>query len=243
MNDDTNAEINNSANQDGINPSATNLASSQPSDPTEQSPQKPKLASRLPALMKKVVSLVLSWIIIPILIVLFVHNFIVQAFYVSGSSMIPTFNDGDYLVISKLGVTLNNIKLMLGSKNNVEVQRGDVIIFRYPPTPKIFFVKRIIGLPTERVVIKDGQVKIYNKQHPDGFVLDEKYIATNIVTQGSIDTVIEPDTFFVMGDNRNPNGSFDSRDWGTLPQKDIIGKAELRLLPLGKFTFIKDPNY
>lgn len=195
------------------------------------------------SLLKKILASIFSWVIIPILIVLFVHNFIFQAFYVSGTSMVPTFNDGDYLVISKIDVTLNNIKRMVGVTGSIDAKRGDVIVFRYPASPQTFFVKRVIGLPGERVVVQDGKVTVYNKEHPDGLTLGEEYIAPGIVTQGSVDTVVEKDKFFVMGDNRTPGGSYDSRDWGLLPQYDIIGRAELRLLPVNHFGTIAEPKY
>lgn len=212
-------------------------------DPASQEQPLTEKAIKTKSLLRRVIASIFSWVVIPILIVLFVHNFIFQAFYVSGTSMVPTFNDGDYLVISKIDMTMNNIKRMVGITGSIDAKRGDVIVFRYPASPQTFFVKRVIGLPGERVVVNDGKVTIYNKEHPQGLILGEEYIEPGVVTQGRVDTVVEKDKFFVMGDNRTPGGSYDSRDWGTLPQYDIIGRAELRLLPVNHFGIVADPKY
>ncbi len=157
--------------------------------------------------------------------------------------MEPDFHNSDYLIISKLQLTLNTIKSLFGAHDNLDVKRGDVLIFRYPNAPDTFFIKRAIGLPGERVTVKNGVVTIYNKEHPQGFVLDETYIDPAYKTEGDIDQVVEPQHFFVMGDNRSPNGSFDSRYWGQLDQKFITGIADVRLLPLNTFEFVPRPDY
>ena len=177
-------------------------------------------------------------------IVFVINSFIFQAFYVSGSSMEPDFHNSDYLIISKLALTWNSVKSLFGAHDNLDVKRGDVLIFRYPNAPDTFFIKRAIGLPGERVTVKDGVVTIYNKEHPEGMVLDEKtYIDPNYKTEGTIDEVVQPQHFFVIGDNRSPNGSFDSRYWGQLDQKFITGIANVRLLPLNTFEFVSVPDY
>ncbi|MDP4038769.1 MAG: signal peptidase I, partial [bacterium] len=146
----------------------------------------------------------------------------------------------DYLIISKLGLSWSNVKQVFGSKDKIETTRGNIIVFR-APNSNLFFVKRIIGLPKERVVIKDGQVKIFNKDNPQGFVLKENYI--NQKTEGDLDQIIDPDYVFVLGDNRTHNGSFDSRYFGPLSKENIIGNATLRLLPANHMEIIKNPNY
>lgn len=184
----------------------------------------------------------LIWAGVTIAIVLIIQNFIFQAFYVSGSSMEPDFHNNDYLIISKLPITQFDIGKLFGQKN-MNIERGDVLIFRYPNAPETFFIKRAIALPGERVVLKDGVYTIYNKEHPEGFVLHEDYIDPQYTTQGSIDEVIDQGKVFVGGDNRSPGGSFDSREWGQLPQGNITGFANLRLLPINTIKFITRPIY
>src|SRR3990172_7418461 len=136
---------------------------------------------------------VFSWIVIPLVIVFLLHQFVFQPYTVSGNSMDPTLNNGDYLIISKLGSTWSNIKSAFGSKDKIDVTRGDIIVFR-APNSNLFFVKRVIGLPKERVVIANGQVKIFNKNNPQGFVLSESYISQK--TEGDIDQIVDPGQVF-----------------------------------------------
>lgn len=184
----------------------------------------------------------LIWAGVTVLIVLIIQNFIFQAFYVSGSSMEPDYHNDDYLIISKIPLSTYNIAKLFGQKN-MNIQRGDILVFRYPNAPDTFFIKRALALPGERITIKDGLITIYNKQNPDGLVLKEDYIDPQYRTMGDIDEVIEDGKVFVAGDNRSEGGSFDSREWGQLPQQNITGFAALRLLPISDFSIITDPSY
>lgn len=203
----------------------------------------PEEEERQPSAVLGVLKTIFSWIILPGLIVLFLHSFVFQAFYVSGSSMNPDFQDGDYLIIDKVGFTLSNLKATFGLDTSLDLKRGDVLVFRYPNNPSTFFIKRLIGLPGDRVVVKDGKVTIYNAEHPEGLTLTEPYIDQSMVTQGDVDEVVDKDKYFVMGDNRSPNGSFDSREWGQLPRYDVVGVATARLLPINELGPIKHPTY
>lgn len=198
---------------------------------------------RQPSAVLGVLKTIFSWLVLPALIVLFLHSFVFQAFYVSGSSMNPDFQDGDYLIIDKVGFTLSSLKATVGLDTSLDLKRGDVLVFRYPNSPSTFFIKRLIGLPGDRVVVKDGKVIIYNNEHPDGLKLEEPYTDQSLVTQGDIDEVVEKGKYFVMGDNRAPNGSFDSREWGQLPREDIVGVATARLLPINELGPLKHPSY
>ncbi len=167
----------------------------------------------------------LKFAIIALAIVIPVRMFIAQPFVVSGESMFPTFNDGQYLIVDELSYYLG------------EPHRGDVVIFRYPNDPKRFFIKRIIGLPDEKITITKGTVTITNKTHPEGFTLSEPYIDEAFPTIGTYTTADAE--YFVMGDNRNR--SSDSRIWGVLPRKLMIGRAYLRLLPVSDTAYL--PGY
>jgi signal peptidase I len=109
--------------------------------------------------------------------------------------------------------------------------RGEIIVFRYPKDPTKVFVKRVIGLPGDRIVIKNGSVTVFNKANPNGFNPDTKYEKSDTTTLIDTDEVVQAGNLFVMGDNRTPSGSYDSREWGELPSSYIIGHAVLRLAP------------
>jgi signal peptidase I len=175
---------------------------------------------------------VFSWIIFPIAVVLILHNFVFQAYHVIGTSMVPTLHDADYLIISKVGYTQALIERSFGQDKKYIPARGEVVVFRFPKDTSRVFVKRVIGLPGDRVVVKNGSVTVYNGSHPNGFNPDTGYEKSDTTTLIDTDETVQPGNVFVMGDNRTPNGSYDSREWGELPSSYIIGNAVLRLLPL-----------
>lgn len=161
-------------------------------------------------------------VIIAFVVMLGFRFFVAEPFIVSGSSMVPNYHDREYLVVNKLTYRFH------------EPQRGDVIVFRYPKDTTQYFIKRVIGLPGEKVKVENGKVYIYNSQYPDGHVLDEPYLSNQDITFGKDDVVtLGSDELFVLGDNRL--ASSDSRVWGILPRSDIIGNAWLRVFPLNEF--------
>lgn len=165
----------------------------------------------------------IKFAVIAFAIVLPIRMFIAQPFVVSGESMYPTFHDGEYLIVDE-------ISYLTG-----EPKRGDVVIFRYPDEPSRFFIKRIIGLPNETIVIDHGKVMIIsNDDETETILLDEPYVKEEFNTVGQYKT--GKDEYFVMGDNRNR--SSDSRYWGVLPKKLMIGRAFLRLLPLKEISYM-----
>lgn len=193
---------------------------------------------------KQVMKFILNWLIVPGAIVLLLHNFIFQAFHVVGSSMEPNLHDKDYLIISKIGSSMAGVnKLIPGSKDKDYIpSRGAIVVFRFPRDPSLVFVKRVIATPGERVVVKNGKVTVFTKDKPDGFNPDLNYPVNAPVTLGEVDMVVEPGTVFVCGDNRSPNGSYDSREWGALPSEFIIGQAILRLIPVNTFRLLTTEN-
>lgn len=160
--------------------------------------------------------------LIAIAIVIPVRIFIAQPFIVSGSSMVPTFEDGQYLIIDEISYRLG------------EPKRDDVVVFRYPNDTKKFFIKRIIGLPNETVEIKGGKIDIFNKKNPKGFTLSEPFVKNS--TEGNMRFELKDGEYFVMGDNRP--ASSDSRYWGPVKSNLLVGKAFLRLLPVNKIDIL-----
>lgn len=176
--------------------------------------------------------------ILALVIIIPVRVFLFQPFFVQGSSMDPNFHDGQYLVVSEFGYKQTNLALL--NKDIVirpfkSIERQDVVVFRYPKNPEQFFIKRIIGLPGESVEVKQGKVYVYNTEHPDGFILDERsYIGSNIITQDTPKQYIDADKYYVMGDNRMY--SYDSRVFGPVNKDKIIGRVLIRAWPAKEFT-------
>ena len=156
-----------------------------------------------------------------------IRFFLIQPFYVSGQSMEPTFDDQQYIIVDQVSYRFH------------QPHRGDVVVFRYPKNHAFSFIKRIIGLPGETVLVHNGTVTISSPQHPDGIKLTEPYIPYQ--TSGEVRMVLQKDQYFVMGDNR-PNSS-DSRSWGFLRKDEIIGKVWVVLYPFDKFTTVHTPSY
>ena len=136
--------------------------------------------------------------------------------------MDDTFATGQYLIVDQLSYRFN------------EPKRGDVIIFRFPLEPSKFFIKRIIGLPNDKVVLQGKATIIINEANTQGLVLNEEYLLPEHVGTNSFSTTLGDGEYFVMGDNRNE--SSDSRSWGPLQRELIIGQAFVRLFPITSFT-------
>lgn len=147
--------------------------------------------------------------------------FIAQPFIVQGSSMQPTFETGDYLIVDQISYDFS------------KPERGDVVIIRYPENPSRFFIKRIVGLPSETVHINGINVNITTKSGQSR-KLNEPYIEK---TRASYATTTLTDTqYYVMGDNRAE--SLDSRYFGPLEEEFLVGQAVLRLFPINNFDYL-----
>jgi len=181
---------------------------------------------------------IIKVVILAFIIIVPIRVFLFQPFFVQGASMEPNFEDSNYLIINEFGYKKTSFSL--DGKNiftvdpRKQLRRGEVAVFRYPKNPTQFFIKRIIGLPGEKIEIKNNQVFIYNSDYPDGKALDESaYLAKNIKTSTAMNDFVitmDDDEYFVMGDNR-PYSS-DSRVWGPVSDSDIMGKVILRAWPL-----------
>jgi signal peptidase I len=194
---------------------------------------------------------------LPILIIiafglaLLIKTFLLQAFYIPSESMVPTLQIGDRVLVNKLVYRIH------------PPRRGDIIVFIEHPGPhKSFwgrvrsflteglgvtkpaskdFIKRVIGLPGDTLKITNGTVNITT---PDGksFNLDEPYLNTPPDTASFGPTTVPADQYFVMGDNRG--NSADSRGaLGTIKKRSIIGRAFIRIWPIGRFGFFHRPRY
>jgi len=161
--------------------------------------------------------------------IVLIRHFLFKPFYVRGASMQPNFYDKEYLIIDELSYRLRDIK------------RGEVIVFKSPEDPKEYFLKRIIGLPGERVKVDGGKIVIYNQQYPEGKSLEEEYIDSTVITSGTITVTLSQDEFFVLGDNR-PN-SFDSRRFGSINSNAIVGRAIFRGWPISRIQIINLPSF
>lgn len=173
-------------------------------------------------------------VLISAAIIIPVRYFLIQPFFVKGASMEPNFHDQEYLIVDELSYRFG------------EPQRGQVIVFRYPRNPQEYFIKRLIGLPGEQVQIKDGKVIIFNDAHPDGMILNESYLPSNLETPSDNENkvAVGPDEYFVLGDNRG--ASKDSRSFGVVNKSFVTGKILFRGWPFKEITvFNKDywPQY
>ncbi len=162
------------------------------------------------------------FVVIALIIVIPIRLFVAEPFVVSGSSMVPTFENGNYLIIDKISYELNDPK------------RDDIAVFRYPNDQTKFYIKRVIGLPNETVDIKGSVVTITNEKHPLGFTLDEPYVKN--ISNNTTHSKLKDDEYFVMGDNRS--GSSDSRYWGAVKKEFLTGRVFLRLLPINKMAIL-----
>lgn len=165
----------------------------------------------------------------------FINTFIFRTFSVVGPSMESTMYTGDRLIVNRLPVTA----AQLGNKTYIP-ERGQVIVFKNPNytigNADEYIVKRVIAFPTERVVVKDGKITVYNTASPDGFNPDDaNHGEPGSPTSGSVDTTVPEGTLFVAGDHRQGNFSLDSRSGlGTIPFYDVIGPVGVRIWPIEK---------
>ena len=181
---------------------------------------------------KSTLSTILVLVIAP-LIALALTAFVFQSYEVDGQSMETTLHNKDRLIVAKAPRTLARL-----SGHDYIPNRGDVIVFVKRDSTESFngqnrqLIKRVLGLPGERVVVKDSKVIVYNTEHPDGFQPDKTLAYGSVIpdTSGSIDLVVPVGSVFVCGDNRS--NSLDSRVFGPVASSDIVGKLILRIFPL-----------
>jgi len=167
---------------------------------------------------------ILKIVLIALVIVIPIRYFLFQPFIVKGQSMEPNFENSNYLIVDELSYRFR------------DPQRGEVVVFRYPKNISQRFIKRIIGLPGEKIEIEAGVVMM------NGKILDEsKYLPSGVQTTGNTQISLDENEYFVLGDNRI--SSFDSRQWGVLPRKNIVGRVYFRAWPITALAKIEVPTY
>jgi len=167
---------------------------------------------------------------ISLAIIVPIRYFLIQPFYVKGASMEPSFYDHEYLIINEITYRFN------------EPIRGDIVVFKYPKDPSQFFIKRVVGLPGEKVEVKNGYVFVYTEEGEKKYLLNEHdYLPQTTKTTGDRQWLLEDNEYYVMGDNREH--SFDSRTFGPVQESYIVGKVWLRGWPLDRLTVFKDIDY
>lgn len=176
-------------------------------------------------------------VLLTLAIVIPIRLFLANPFKVQGASMEPTYFDKEYLIIDELSYHLH------------EPKRGEVVVFRPPTDPSKFFIKRVIGLPGDTVELINGEVKVYNADHPNGWILDEtSYIDLADLTEDERESMtmrpvtLEKGEYFVMGDNRR--ASYDSRFFGPIEEETIVGRAFVRGWPVHRWGVLtQTPAY
>lgn len=168
-------------------------------------------------------------VLISLAIIIPVRYFLVQPFYVKGASMEPSFYDREYLIIDELSFRFRN------------PSRGDIVVFRYPLDPSQFFIKRVIGLPGDRIRISGGKITIFNPENTQGIILDESKYLGSVFTAGEKTVTLRGDEYYLLGDNRN--ASMDSRVFGPVKRKLIIGRVWLRGWPIDRLGRFSAPEY
>ncbi|MGZ8191738.1 MAG: signal peptidase I, partial [Methylococcaceae bacterium] len=182
-----------------------------------------------------------------VLIVLLLRSFLAEPFRIPSGSMMPTLLVGDFILVNKFtyGIRLPVLNTKVIELN--EPKRGDIVVFRYPKEPSIDYIKRIIGLPgdkivydNKRLIINDMPVNQVSLGRYQGFGqgqdmtgaehlvedltgIEHSILVRNEIPSGPFTYVVPEGSYFVMGDNRD--NSNDSRYWGTVPEENLVGKA------------------
>jgi signal peptidase I len=172
---------------------------------------------------------VLEVIVFAVGIFFFIYLLIMRPHKISGQSMMPNFQDAEFLLTEKVSYYTRG------------PNRGDVVVFMPPVSDTDEFIKRVVGLPGERIMIKDGRIYINER------LLQESYIGSGVVTSGgpflgdNKEYFIPDGQYFVLGDNR-PNSS-DSRYWGPITKKMITGRAWIAYWPVNIMGVVQKPSY
>ncbi|MBU1132419.1 signal peptidase I [Patescibacteria group bacterium] len=194
--------------------------------------------------MQKVIHFVwdlLKVVVISLMIILPVRYFLIKPFYVKGASMEPSFYDNEYLIINEISYGL---KIPFSDGQIVpigEPNRGDIVVFRYPKDPSQYFIKRIVGLPGEKIEIVDEHIYIYTLEGKKFMIDESAYLPEGLHLGGPKTWELNKNEYYVMGDNRE--FSLDSRSFGPLNRELIVGKVWLRGWPIWRLTVFPEVDY
>jgi signal peptidase I len=150
-----------------------------------------------------------------------------QPFTVQGQSMEPTLHNSEYILVDKVTYRVRS------------PERGDVVVFVYPNDPSLDYIKRVIGVPGDHVVISNMHVYVNGHQLNEPYIAAEPDYSNTNCTYCNVR--VPKGDLFVLGDNRN--NSSDSHEWGLLPRKNVIGRAWVSYWPLPDITILNQPQY
>lgn len=168
-------------------------------------------------------------IVIALSVFVIIYLFLFQPHQVRGSSMYPNFYDGEYLLTDKVSYRMHNPK------------RGDVIVFRAPRNEEYDYIKRIVGMPGERIRIEGNKIYINNNLLEEPYIPVDYYTYAGTFLKEGQNMIIPEQNYFVFGDNRVH--SSDSREWGFVPQENIVGKTWFRYWPPKRMGLIEEVDY
>lgn len=177
------------------------------------------------------------WVAVAVILAVFMVNFVARSYSVHGISMGPTLRSGDTVLTNKIAISWSRL-----TGQQYTPGRGTLVVFKNPfydqGDPDMFIVKRVIGLPGDRVAVRDGRITVYPGNSTDGFNPDDNFEGPQNPTSGSVDRVVPDGELFVAGDNRLEENSLDSRNgMSTVPIREIQGTVVLRFWPLGNWRF------
>ena len=172
---------------------------------------------------------IIKIVLIALIIVVPIRYFVFQPFFVRGQSMEPNFQNGQYILTNK-------VEYKLRSPN-----RGDVVIFKSPRNKDVDYIKRIIGKPGDRVMLKEGTFYVNGTKVEESYLASGTYISQGSFLREGSEIIVPKGQYFLVGDNRGH--SSDSREFGTIPLEDFIGRAFLRYWPFSQAGLIQQPTY
>ncbi|MGC9066877.1 MAG: signal peptidase I [Minisyncoccia bacterium] len=183
-------------------------------------------------------------VLIALAIVIPIKIFLIQPFIVKGSSMEPNFYTNDFLIVDEISYYFRKpqryevIVLKASDQGALYYSKNSIGLNLLAKIWGQYYIKRIIGLPNETVIINNGEVSVITFENKK-INIDESYLSPNTLTNGNLLIKLKPNQYFVLGDNRNV--SYDSRSWGPLDRNKIVGRVWLRVWPLNRITIFNNP--
>lgn len=168
-------------------------------------------------------------LVVALSIFVVVYLFIAQPHEVKGSSMEPNFHNNEYILTDKISYKFR------------KPERGDVIIFKAPTNPDLDYIKRVIGLPGDRVKVQNGYVYVNGLQLSEPYLKDKTFLSPSNILKDGVEITVPPGFYFAMGDNR-PNSS-DSREFGPINGNSIVGRALFRYWPISEMGLVPHMSY